>query len=376
MKKINYKDKVEGCLLISSFLDTIGYFNGKWEFNFANEINNVREGVLMNSIFIQQYEMMGGIENFDLEILSSSDDTILIIGTAHAVLNGGGEKNYINEYLNRHNLLKEQKRQTGLVVLSSLEKLRTNRSMKAISYSTNHGGNGCAIRTAPIGLKYYQDIEKTCEEALIASLITHNHPIGYIGGIITALFTAYAVLNINPFEWSIKLIELYKKNFFHKLIRKYNDYEKLDEEINEYFIYWEKYNELRLSKMKHRNLPIFLNPSYKFTDLLKYSNVNYLEKMKGFDKLGASGLESVILAYDNLLLSTIPDKKMNVDTENPRFSWRTLFYNNVFFFGDNDSVGAISGSWFGALNGIDEFPIEKIKELEFFQELNKIIKKF
>ena len=270
---------------------------------------------------------------------------------------------------------------SGIVTLSSLEKIRHSKNIKSIEYSSSHGGNGCAIRTAPIGLKYYNDIDKLCEEALIASLVTHNYPMGYLGGIITALFTSYAIKDINPFEWSIKLIELFKKGFFHKLIKKYSE-ENLDKEINEYFIYWEKYNEMRLSKMKYRMLPIFINPNFKINDLTNYTNIQYLTKMRGYDKMGASGLEAVILAYDNLLLSAIPMKKNNtdknpeVDIKNPSFDWEILLYNNVFFFGDNDSVSAISGSWFGALKGIDNFPEKKVKELEFYLKLEKLSKDF
>ena len=48
--------------------------------------------------------------------------------------------------------------------------------------------------------EYYKDYDKVCEEALIASLVTHNYPMGYLSGIISALFTAYAINNINPFK--------------------------------------------------------------------------------------------------------------------------------------------------------------------------------
>lgn len=381
MQKISYEKKVAGCLLISSLLETLGYFNSKWEFNYGNKIDTIKEGIIMNYFFINHYEMLGKLENIDFKDLKSSDDTILIIATTEAVLNGGGEKNYINSYLKYYDLLKEESRQSGIVTLSSLEKIRHSKNIKSIEYSSSHGGNGCAIRTAPIGLKYYNDIDKLCEEALIASLVTHNYPMGYLGGIITALFTSYAVKDINPFEWSIKLIELFKKGFFHKLIKKYSE-ENLDKEINEYFIYWEKYNEMRLSKMKYRMLPIFINPNFKINDLTNYTNIQYLTKMRGYDKMGASGLEAVILAYDNLLLSAIPMKKNNtdknpeVDIKNPSFDWEILLYNNVFFFGDNDSVSAISGSWFGALKGIDNFPEKKVKELEFYLKLEKLSKDF
>jgi len=377
MNKILFKNKVEGCLYIASFLETFGYFNSKWEFNYGNKIDTINEGNIMNYFFIYQYTMLGGIDKIDITTLNSSDDTILLLATCEAVNNGGGELNYINSYLKYYELLKENKRSSGNATLSSLEKIRLTKSIKSIEYSTSHGGNGCAIRTAPIGLKYYEDYDKVCEEALIASLVTHNYPLGYLGGIISALFTAYAINNINPFEWSKNLIKLYKKNFFIKLISKYSK-KNVEIEINDYFLWWEKYNELRLSKMKYRNLPIFINPKNKFEDLLNYTPIKYHNKMRGYENMGINGLESVIIAYDNLLLSTIPDNKnnLNVDINNPEFNWYTLFFNNVFFFGDNDSIGAISGAWYGALLGIDKFPLDKIKELEFYQELKKNIELF
>ena len=347
MSKISYKNKVEGCLYISSFLDTFGFFNSKWEFNYGNKIDTIKDGVIMNYFFIHQYTMLGGIEQIDITNLNASDDTILMLATCEAVNNGGGESNYINSYLKYYEELKNEKRQAGNTTLSSLEKIRLTKSIKSIEYSNNHGGNGCAIRTAPIGLKYWNDYDKVCEEALIASLVTHNYPLGYLGGIVAALFTAYAINNINPFEWSKKLIKLYKKKYFNKLISKYSE-QNVEKEITDYFIWWEKYNELRLSKMK------------------------------GYDKMGGSGLEAVILAYDNLLLSAKPDNNINpfVDIVNPDFDWYTLFFNNVFFFGDNDSIGAISGAWYGAYLGIDKFPLDKIKNLEFYQELKKNAKLF
>ena len=203
-------------------------------------------------------------------------------------------------------------------------------------------------------------------------MVTHNYSIGFLGGIVTALFTAYAVENISPFKWSIELIKLYKKKVFHNLIKKYVK-EDIDDEIDDFFSYWEKYNEDRLNKMNFRNLPNFLNPGRKIEDLINYTSVTYISKKSSYDKFGGSGLEATILAYDNLLLAAIPDKNMIVNTENPKFNWEVFVFNNVFFFGDNDSISAISASWYGAYLGIDKFPLEKIKELEFYKELSSLI---
>jgi ADP-ribosylglycohydrolase len=64
-----------------------------------------------------------------------------------------------------------------------------------------------------------------------------------------------------------------------------------------------------------------------------------------------------------------------VDIENPKFDWEVFIFNNAFFFGDNDSISAISASWYGAYLGIDKFPLDKIKELEFYNQIKIIINK-
>jgi ADP-ribosylglycohydrolase len=380
---LSYKKKVEGCILLASLLETIGYNNGYWEFNYNRKIDSLESAISMNFLIYNHYMMMGGIENLNMKKFKSSDDTILILATTEAVLNGGGEENYIKSYLKYQDDLKDNIRGSGNTTLQSLEVLRLKKNIKAISYNSSSGGNGCAIRTAPIGLKYYDDVDKLSMEALIASMATHNFPLGYMGGIVTALFTSFAVKNINPFEWIDKLLVMNSEHFFTNLVKKYygdntpDNYSEIYSNINEYFIYWQKYKENRVNKMKYRNLPIFTNYENKIVDLFDYTIINNVKKYS-LQTFGGSGLEAVIIAYDNLLLSVLPDENMNVSTESKHisFDWKVFLHNNIFFFGDNDSISAISASWYGAYCGIDKFPIEQIKKLEFYSELKKVIDKF
>jgi ADP-ribosylglycohydrolase len=381
---LSYKKKVQGCILLSSFLETIGFNNGFWEFNYGRKLDTLESATSMNFIIYNHYMMLGGIENLDMKSFSSSDDTILMLATAKAVMNGGGEENYIKYYLEYYNRLKEEIRMTGQMTLQSLEILRIKKNIEAISYNTSAGGNGCAIRTAPIGLKYYDDVEKLAMEALVASLATHNYPLGYLGGVVSALFTCFAIKNINPFKWVDTLLNMNSNQFFLNLIRKYyekigelpDNYSEIYSKINEYFIFWQKYKENRMSKMKFKSLPIFVNYIDKMKDLSLYNSVNF--KRGGWGQLGGSGLDSVIIAYDNLLLSAVPDENMIIDLENEniKFDWKIFLHNNLFFFGDNDSVSAISASWYGAYCGIDSFPMKQIEKLEFYSELKEIIDKF
>ena len=164
---------------------------------------------------------------------------------------------------------------------------------------------------------------------------------------------------------------------------------------------WENFNKVRFTRKEQKfnlkkNIKL-LSLIKLIEDFLKNTEINnfenhilkmfksegkigvckkYFNKMNRYDKMGGSGLEGPIIAYDNLLLSAIPDNDMVVNIDKPKFNWDTFLYNNIFFFGDNDSISAISGSWYGAYLGLDECPMNKVKELEFYKDLNKLIHRF
>ena len=71
-----------------------------------------------------------------------------------------------------------------------------------------------------------------------------------------------------------------------------------------------------------------------------------------FENMTKSGLDCCIYAYDCLLIT------------NDLYSFMTLVCIHP---GDNDTTGAIGGTWYGAMNGFDNFNIERFKELEFFK---------
>ena len=66
-------------------------------------------------------------------------------------------------------------------------------------YNPLGGGNGAAVRTAPIGLIYYkpEKIHELIHYSITTSKLTHNNAIGYLGGLTKALLflMLYKVLN-------------------------------------------------------------------------------------------------------------------------------------------------------------------------------------
>jgi ADP-ribosylarginine hydrolase len=182
----NNKEKIEASILLASYLETVGFKNGHWEFNYQIKITDLQTYIRVWNTMLHHFLILGGTENINIENWNSSDDTIMIMATLEAIINGGGLENYEKKYLEYYDLILDEKRASGSTTISSLELLKRKKELKV---DVLMGGNGAAMRTGPIGLKWYKNYDKVIEESLIASKITHNYYIGYFGGIVTALFT-------------------------------------------------------------------------------------------------------------------------------------------------------------------------------------------
>ena len=81
------ENNIKASLCIGSYLDTLGFKDGMWEFNFGNDLNSLQKAILvMNEV--NNYLSLGG-ENIDISKWKASDDTIMMIATKDAVKKGG-----------------------------------------------------------------------------------------------------------------------------------------------------------------------------------------------------------------------------------------------------------------------------------------------
>ncbi len=369
-----YNEKVKASIFLLSYFDTLGFKNMEWEFNFNINIKNVETAVLATAEIMHQFFSLGGFSDIDLSDWNCSDDTIMAIATGIACLKGGSEKDYIDEYIKILIRLKDiEKRGSGINTLNTLEKIKRLQKIDKLEYDDHAGGNGAAMRTSIIGLIYYkeEDLEKLISNSIIAGRVTHNYSLGFLGGLVTALFTSYAVRNIPIWDWVDNLLEIYENKIIDKYMKKTNIYEEYQKDKEFFFDKWYEYREQILTDFKNYG-KIDQTFSNRIKSLLKYNQI-YNNR---YSQFGASGISVLIVAYDALLMGYGGNKlPLNLESKDLKFSVESLMFFSTLHFGDNDTTGAIAGAWYGAFFGFKKFDQEKINQLELKNELEKICQK-
>jgi len=372
----NISDKIKTSLLLNSYLDTLGFKNTEWEFNFGfkNNTNPLQANVIWLHL-IHNYYALGG-SNIDISDWNSSDDTILTIATGEGCIKGGEINDYIDAYQKKLKLLEDPKRASGINTLNTLKKIIKLKNLEKIPYLESMGGNGAAIRTSPIGLKFYkeEDIDKLIKQSIDSSRITHNYTMGFLSGLVTALFTSYAIRDIPVERWSELLIKLKESNKIEKYMKNTNINTKFLEDQKDFWAKWYQYNEKRLKNINKKTSDKYLYPLDRIDDMKDYfPGLKFDKDQVNYNYWGSSGVGAVILAYDSLLLSKYFDKKENKHL----ISLDSLIFFSALHFGDNDSTGAIAGSWYGALQGTqyNKDLNEKFNQLEFYDDIIKLSEK-
>lgn len=67
------------------------------------------------------------------------------------------------------------------------------RALSATIFPGGSLGNGAAMRVAPIGLLFHDDLDRVAEQAVLSAVPTHSHPVGIDGARMLAIAVALAV---------------------------------------------------------------------------------------------------------------------------------------------------------------------------------------
>lgn len=393
--KDKQKKFFEACCLLHAYGDVIGYKNGYWEFNYyKSKVDyNVTHEILYEFIHL------GGINRINLSGWNVSDDTILHLASCNFIINSyNSKKNIIEDDINNYiqKLLlffdmepmeKKKLRGWGGTTVEALLSIIRNKKNIEKPYNILAGGNGPASRNLCFGLVLYGEKfrEQLIDICINTSKITHNSIFGYLGGVVSGLFVAFALENIGIEKWAFKLIEILKSD----MIRKYVDFNDREQsyDYEEYLSLWQLYidnkfkNGVPRTTRSQQNLILrmkYYNDNFTKTLYKNESELKKLIKEKGFNtsqiqllrqSIGSSGLSSVIIAYDCLL--------------DARDNWEKLVIYSMLNVGDSDTIGAIAGAWYGVLYGFDDVPHNMINQdieykdkiKEYSKELYEISKK-
>jgi len=366
-------------MMLAAVGDTIGFKNGDWEFDKGNwPFSQLDELYDFSDTLVFDFIDLGGVNKISLKDWFVSDDTLMHMATAKALL----QSNILNEMAREYILsmkemnTKKINRQVGERIERSIrtqykidkdwskvdyDKIKKQKKIEwdTLEYSSNQGGSGGSMRAMCIGLAFYgkKNREKLIEIAIESGRITHNGTVGFLGALTSALFTAYAVEEIPIYIWSKKLIKLLEDgNRVDKYIKKSrpNEYDNYKKDSKQFIDNWNKYIDLRFTGANFKTLQWMRYPHERTK--FYYENFGYKKDNKPWP--GQSGDDSVIIAYDCLL-----------DCEG---SWEKLIYYSMTHSGDSDTTGSIAGAWFGAVYGFKDVPKTMISNLEFKNELIKL----
>lgn len=332
-------------MVLSGVGDAMGYYNGKWEFNY--------DGPSIH----QDLERLGGLDKLHLtkEKWRVSDDTVMHLATGDALVKFGNktvaEKLYEILAVEYVECMKDMDgRAPGPTTMQATGYLST-RHTHVLPFNSRGGGCGAAMRAMCIGLRYPkpEDLDDLIAVSVESGRLTHHNPTGYLGALASALFTSYAIQKKSIESWGRELM----KNVLPKAkdyIRKGRD---ADDNLKAWSYFEDKWNEY----LHERQITDGKSEPFFPQDFDVKARDQFYNKYSFSGWGGASGHDAPMIAYDALLGSK---------------DWTDLCLRGMLHGGDNDSTGAIAGAWFGALYGFKGVPEIHYKDLEYRKRLEKL----
>ncbi len=229
-----------------------------------------------------------------------------------------------------------------------------------VPWSTFGGGCGASMRAQAIGLRYHgaENRDMLVAVGIESGRLTHNHPTGFLGSMVSAAFTAFAIEGIPVNQWGYHLMHDLIPRSIQYLRTAHNgrDWSEHNEKaIHNFIRAWERMLKARGLTELNNNGPVFPDPyGIDERDAFYHSFA-----FRGWP--GASGDDSVIIAYDALL--------------GAGDNWEELMLRGALHGGDSDSTGTVAAAWFGALYGFRGVSRSNYEHVEKKSELDQLAQK-
>jgi poly(ADP-ribose) glycohydrolase ARH3 len=167
------------------------------------------EGLTSDDIFWRFGSADRIVTNPDGDRLYYTDDTQMMIGLAETLVECGtvDEARLCKAFVENY----QPERGYGRGARQIVEAMAAGEDWRTVTATVFRGGslgNGAAMRVAPVGLLFRDDLDAVWEQARLSALPTHVHPVGIEGGQVFALAVALAS----------RATEFDRKAFFDQLL--------------------------------------------------------------------------------------------------------------------------------------------------------------